>query len=122
MLGIIHRTTLGKGPPQFREFFKPAPPLTHQRLTRARAARHSKCFDDPYRNNQHTETLLRSACGLVGVYNLLPAPLVQLTNVKDFQRELQGLVKARAAANCSDWADTLTPRTRLFDHPLTRHH
>ena len=63
--------------------------------------------------------LLRcSALGLVKLYNLLPGDAVAEETVADFQKKLQDLVKARAAAGCEDWPLTLSPRVPLWRHAL----
>ena len=49
----------------------------------------------------------------VTVYNLLPADIVQLDNVKKFQRAVAGLLKKRSQAGCEDWQLTCSPRMRL---------
>ena len=55
MLGLIHRTALGKGPPQFAEHFH----------------RQGKFLHDP-RRDCSAPLIKRSALGLVVVYNMLP--------------------------------------------------
>ena len=64
------------------------------------------------------ELVRRSALGLIKVYNLLPKEVVAPTEVKDFQRKLQELVKERAVADCNDWKRTLSPRVEWWCHPL----
>ena len=117
MLGLIHRTVLGKGPPQFREFFKPAETQENHPATRLFERRHGKQLKE-WKDGTHTDVVTNSALGLVTVYNLLPDYLVQKPNVKDFQRSLQALLKQRAAANCEDWTETFSPRLPLWRHPL----
>ena len=119
MLGLVHRTALGKGPPHFKEFFCRAPPPTHNYTTTRRLAKHSRYLDDKYHNQPHTDTLRRSALGLVGVYNLLPEFVVAHETVSDFQKELQDLVKARAATGDDNWPGLFSPRHHLANHPLT---
>ena len=118
MLGLIHRTVLGKGPQHFRRFFSPAE-RQHTANTRLalRRQQHGKQLKDP-RANTHLNSTRRSALGLVAVYNLLPPGTVNNATVKEFQQALQELVKERAAANCEDWAETFSPRVPLHRHPL----
>ena len=119
MLGLIHRTVLGKGPQQFQEFFAletTQRPAAKTRLARRREA-HGKQLKD-YRQNTHLNVIRRSALGLVAVYNLLPPRVVQLRDVKDFQRALQAVLKERAQEGCEDWPNSFSPRVSLYNHPL----
>ena len=61
MLGLIHRTVLGKGPPQFAEHFK---------------VQGSRLLHDP-RKDCKAPIIKRSALGLVAVYNSCPGKLWQ---------------------------------------------
>ena len=110
MLGVIHRSVLGVGPAHFRNFFQLAKPTGGQR--------HRFQLVD-IRGAKSTPTILtRSAFGLIAIYNLLPERVFSGTSVKHFQKNLQELVRERAAAGCDNWADTLSPRLNLADHPL----
>ena len=118
MLGLIHRTVLGKGPEQFKSFFcSDEATGTHRTRLQSRMLRHGRKLKD-LRTTLHLNMARRSALGLVAVYNLLPADVVQLDNVKDFQRALAGLLKKRAQAGCEDWQLTCSPRVPLWRHPL----
>ena len=117
MLGVIHRTTLGKGPTHFQQFFHAAAKSNTSYLTRRAAKNHSRQLEDP-RKGAFPELLRRSALGLIAVYNLLPESIVAEDTVKEFQKKLQELLKARAEAGCEDWADTLSPRVPLWRHSL----
>ena len=105
MLGLIHRTILGKGPPHFKEFFQLAPAV---------GQRHRFQLSDPLRNRMAK----RSALGLIPIYNLLPGWVVETFSVKEFRSNLQKLVKQRAEAGCIDWQSTLSPISALNAHPL----
>ena len=119
MLGLVHRTVLGKGPKHFQKFFTLEEKLPHARTRLGKKREeHGRQLRDP-RARTHLNVVRRSALGLVAVYNLLPAKVVQLQEVKDFQRALQELVKERACANCENWHLTLSPRLALHNHPLT---
>ena len=72
---------------------------------------------DP-RRYTHLNAVRRSALGLVAVYNLLPHTAVQHEAVKDFQKTLQELLKARAAEGHEDWPETFSARVPLWRHPL----
>ena len=117
MLGVVHRTVLGKGPSHFRAFFKLAELKQHRYLTRRAGKNHDKQLEDP-RKGTFPELVRRSALGLIAVYNLLPADLVEEKTVKGFQSKLQGHLKERAAAGCEDWAETLSLRVPLWKHLL----
>jgi hypothetical protein len=112
MLGLIHRTVLGKGPPHFRKHFKLAG-LTASGVQR----KHCRHIIDP-RSELRGNSITRSALGLVAIYNLLPESIVMCSDVSSFQTGLQRLVKDRAAKGCEDWAGTLNPRIPLASHPL----
>ena len=116
MLGLIHRAALRKGPPHFWKFFRLE---QHPRASRTRLAqrRHGGQLVET-RRDRFLEVVRRSALGLVSVYNLLPPEVVCTDAVKTFQKNLQELVKARAAAGYEDWPETLSPRVPLWRHPL----
>ena len=118
MLGLIHRAALKKGPAHFHEYFflaeEKQKPKTRLQSRRAQHGRQLK----EYRAGTHLNVLRRSVLGLVTVYNLLPAWIVQLEQVKDFQQALQEHVKERACQNCEDWKLTYSPRLPLYRHPL----
>ena len=117
MLGLLHRTVLGKSPPHFRRFFRLAATKQTAHHTRQSAKRHPRQLQET-RQGAFQELLRRSALGLVSVYNLLPAEVVLTDTVADFQAQLQALLKKRATAGCEDWAKTLSPRVPLWRHPL----
>ena len=117
MLGVIHRTVLGKGPEHFKKFFKLRETGQQRAATRFAARRHDKQLEEP-RKGCFPELLRRSALGLVAVYNLLPKAIVNQGIVKDFQHELQELLTKRAAAGCEDWRFIFSPRVSLWKHPL----
>ena len=73
MLGLIHRTAMGKGPAQFKEFFKRDP--------------HSKVLHDP-RSDCNAPITKRSALGLVAIYNMLPPRVLRSKTVSAFQKKL----------------------------------
>jgi len=104
MLGLIHRTMLGKGPPQFAEHFK------------LDGSRH-KSLHDP-RKDCKSPLIKRSALGLIAVYNLLPSHVVAARSVKEFQRGLQHIVCKAAQSEHPRWREMLSPRVSLETHPL----
>jgi hypothetical protein len=116
MLGVIHRTVIGQGPLHFNSFFKLS--IGPRRdYTRADRRRHTRHLQD-WRTASSTDLLCRSAFGLIAVYNLLPADVVAVDDVKIFQQRLQGLMK-RCARNAVDgWENLYSPRLALHSHPL----
>ena len=102
MLGLIHRTMLGKGPRHFREYFE----------------REGDGQVVDHREAQRDTLLRRSAFGLAFVYNLLPKAIKRETSVKGFQKSLQEIMKARAMDGCDDWSKTFSPRLAVDKHPL----
>ncbi len=116
MLGAIHRTVIGKGPQHFHRWFylDTTEAYGHTR----RGERRHRFQLVSYRTGGQTNTLARSAMGFVDAYNMLPGYIVDATSVSSFQGFLQGLLSARAAGNCQDWADTFSPRLPLHLHPL----
>ena len=109
MLGVIHRTILGRGPPHFKEFFKRAPCV---------GQRHRFHLADVREPGPTSKLLTRSVFGLVAVYNLLPEQVFECKSIKHFQRNLQELVKQRASSGCEDWTESLSPRLPMQSHPL----
>ena len=54
----------------------------------------------------------------MAVYNRLPAEVVSVNCVKEYQKLLAGMVKERAAADREDWELTFSPRIPLWRHAL----
>ena len=104
MLGMIHRTILGKGPQQFLEFFRRDP-------------NHSLKLVDPCLASR-SPLMKRSALGLVAVYNMLPRKVVSAKTVSSFQRGLQEIVTSFAVSSHPQWSEVLSPRLTLTSHPL----
>ena len=69
MLGILHRTVIGKGPPHFRSHFQVLANRTIKDL----------------RNTSRCPLIKRSILGLVAIYNLLPEQIRDACTVKHFQ-------------------------------------
>ena len=106
MLGLIHRTALGKGPPQFREYFK-----KHN---------HDSTLHDP-RSDSSSPLIKRSALGLVAIYNMLPPSSRAAKSVPAFQKSLQEVVTKHAAPGNPQWSNIFSPRLSLTSHPLAMH-
>ena len=88
MLGVIHRTLLGEGPPQLRVFFR----LDETNLRRsARITRHERQIVSNF-GDRPLDMVKRSVLGLTRVYNMLPAHVVKCKSVRSFQGALQELL------------------------------
>ena len=119
MLGLVHRTVLGVGPPQFRHwFFQVA--TSGSRLTRRASGLHDKQLYD-YLSGEHSELLRRSALGLPRVYNSLPQHVVNCKSVRLFQKALQGLVKRAAKGGEDGWQTKYSTReTKVLTQVVRR--
>ena len=102
MLGLIHRTVIGKGLDHFKEIFK---------------KRDGRQLEDP-RRAAKGQLIMRSALGLVAVYNMLPLAMRKTNSVKSFQSMLQSDLKLLAEASVPDWQKFYSPRIPLEQHPL----
>ena len=111
MLGVIHRCTLDKGPEHILDVFKRS--TAQGRNTRAGSAEHDKQLVD-MRNLQCLEIERRSAFGLLWMYNHLPQNIVTGTNVKEFQRDLQGLLKHHIMLGCDGWKSMFSRRIPIY--------
>ena len=109
-LSLIHCTILKKGPPHFKEFFIRAGTSTQPQ-------RHGYHLVDP-RSMHKGQLVRRSALGLVAVYNLLPAKVVEASSVSTFQGNLQKMVLDCAKSGCEEWSSLLSPLVALATHPL----
>ena len=106
MLGLIHRTALGKGPKHFRGIFK---------LLQGRQ------FEDlrsTLGRSGPRGLIQRSAFGLVSVYNILPAGVTAERNVKGFQTALQNMMKDAASDGVPEWMKLFSPRMGMLNHVL----
>ena len=61
---------------------------------------------------------MRSALGLVAVYNMLPLAMRKTNSVKSFQSMLKTNLKLLAEASVPDWQKFYSPRIPLEQHPL----
>ena len=103
MLGLIHRTALGKGPQQFQTFFR----------------KHDSALTlhDP-RAGSRSLLIKRSALGLVAIYNLLPHSFRAARSVPAFQKSLQEMVTKYATSGHPQWSEVFSPRLPLTSPPL----
>ena len=125
LLGLIHRTVLGRGPRQFAEFFKADFPAREKASARHRLQlleyKSGHWSDFVFPGSRPADYIAHSMLGLVSVYNVLPAVIVESAAcVASFQSSLQKLLIERANAGAPDWADTFSPRVPWHSHPLRR--
>ena len=106
MLGLIHRTVLGRGPVQFRTVFRVD--VSARMEGRGKRGLQLLPLPDHYSDfllprSSPANYIEHSAHGLIKVYNLLPASIVELSScVPSFQKALQKLVQNRANCDCAD--------------------
>ena len=112
MLGIIHRTMLGLGPPHFKKWFFLIPP-GHGLNTKSQTNKHDQHIFD-YRDGIHCEIVRRSILGLCRVYNELPQEVVDCKTVHDFQHCLQAIIVTKLEAGAPHWYSHFSPRAELF--------
>ena len=67
--------------------------------------RHNRQF---YEREFHTDVFRRSVFGLVALYNLLPQALIDIPNVRDFQKRLQDVVLQAAIRGFDGWQGILS--------------
>ena len=121
MLGLIHRSVLGKGTQHFQQFFRlqegPLPAGRHKlQLVEYTQGDYT---DFVYPNSRPAEYIARSGLGLTTVYNLLPADVVEASgSVTDFQSKLQEILRSQASKGASSWSSTFSPRWSITNHPL----
>ena len=114
MLGVVHRTVLGKGAPHFANWFFRSRRQQHGYDTRAQTQAHGYQLHD-YLDGSHTELLRRSALGLPRVYNSLPVKLVECKTVKAFQKGLQKLALEKLDAGAETWETFLSARATKIE-------
>ena len=112
-LGIIQRAVLRKGPKQFWTWFvrDTASYYTHYR-------KHTRSLQEIV-HHQSPAYFKRSLLGMIKIYNWLPQYIVDTTNVKSFQHELQNLVVQHMMMG-SNWLDIFNPMCSFMTHPLAR--
>ena len=115
LLGVIHRTVLGCGPEQFKEYFKAAPASMHNGWESDR--RHGRQLLT-HREGRYLEILGHSILGLVDVYNLLPTNFVNEDTVPKFQGKLQKYLVEAATNGVVGWQNSFSPRLAIYAHPL----
>ena len=103
MLGELHRRVIGKGPPHFKKHFD----MDGYRRLKV----------DP-RTALKGPLVIRSILGLVAVYNMLPVSCKRASTVKQFQTDVQNMLRRSAENGYENWKSLLSPRVPLSTHPL----
>ena len=123
LLGLIHRTVLGKGPRHFATFFRADHVARGQEGARHRLqlVEHSNGDASDYRfpGSRPADYVRNSMLGLVSVYNRLPASVVEsASSVSSFQAALQRILADQATAGVVNWEKSFSPRVPWHKHPL----
>ena len=123
ILGLIHRTVLGKGPSHFCKFFR-----ADEKAREDGGGRHRMQLveytgghwsDFMYPNSRPADYVKHSMLGLITVYNRLPRNVVEESfNVASFQTALQHMVLETANAGVHNWQTLLSPRIPWHRHLL----
>ena len=112
LLGLIHRTVLGNGAPQFQKWFSRST-KPEQPDTRGKRAGHEKQLHD-HLGFGHSELLRRSPLSLVRVCNKLGKEVVESTIVSTFQSKLQGVLKKSVREGNDKWKNCLNRRKQFY--------
>ena len=125
LLGLIHRTVLGKGPGHFAAFFRADLEARQNGRGKHRlqlveyANGHASDYTFP--GSRPANYIAHSMFGLVAVYNRLPAYIVEgCGSVSSFQAALQQVLGAWANAGVWNWERAFNPRVPWHRHLLTK--
>ena len=118
MLGMIHRTVLGMGPGQFTKFFR-RKVISRNPDGREQQNRHNLQLVS-YRTAKFLDLISNSVLGLIDIYNLLPCFTVAATDVQEFQKRLQTLLKEMAKDGAHAWETLYSPRGVLHNNRLRK--
>ena len=116
MLGLIHRTTLGQGPPHFQQLFFREDTANKQSV---RTSGHEHKLHE-YSDDTQLDIVKRSALGLCSIHNLLPEDIVQAKSVKTFQGLQQVFAKKCASNGFPERHHLFSIRHMLHIHTLRR--
>ena len=120
MLGVIHRTVLGKGPGHFREFFRLEDRPHFPRSLRMPGLRHNRQLWDPIGGGS-SNFIRRSALSMIYVYNLLPQAVVDRPNASRFQRDLQKGLRSACEDGRESWEGCLNGGARFLSVAAFQH-
>ena len=105
MLGVIHRSIIGEGPPQFAKFF-----VRKEESRRPHGREATRLHDKQLvsmRTGKFLDILSHSLLGLIDIYNLLPTYMVEASTVTEFQKRLQLLVMELAEKKLQDGGSSI---------------
>ena len=121
MLGLMHRAVLGKSPQHFQQFFRLQggdPAAGRHRLQLVEYTQ-GDVTDFMFPNSRPADYIAHSALGLVTVYNLLSADVVEASGtVAVFQAKLQEILRSQANRGATSWSSSFSPRWSTTHHPL----
>ena len=113
MLGIIQRAILKRGPYQFWQWFE------HDSSANISSViKHTRAVK-PLVHHQAPDYLKRSLLGMIKIFNGLPQFIVDIPDVKLFQRELQNLILNRMRHH-GDWLYMFDASYSFIYHSLFR--
>ena len=121
MLGLMHCAVLGKSPQHFQQFFclQGGDPAAGRHRLQLVAYTQGDVTDFMFPNSRPADYIAHSALGLVTVYNLLPADVVEASGtVAVFQAKLQEILRSQANRDATSWSSTFSPRWSTAHHPL----
>ena len=113
MLGTIQRAILKRGPKQFWAWFENDPSARINSTVKHRRALKEVV------HHQAPDYLKRSLLGMIKIYNALPQYIVDLSDIKEFQHELQLLILTRMRTH-NDWIYMFDAMHPFIHHPLYR--
>ena len=125
LLGLIHRTVLGKGPRHFSAFFRADLQARQEGRGTHRLQlveyTHGHVSDYMFPGSKPANYIAHSMLGLVAIYNRIPAYIVEgCGSVSSFQSALQQLLSGLANANMHNWECAFSPRLPWHRHPLVQ--
>ena len=116
ILGMLHRIVLGLAPPQAAGLFPVigavVEPAGRQRLRYWRPLHDRQISTAAIFAS--TDVFQRSAFGLARCYNRLPQEIVELSNVKDFQKRLQHTLMNFLESGADNWSKLFSTQWRMM--------
>ena len=111
---MLHRRVLGYAPAPIEALFPFASPVNAPHRTRLTSRLHNRQLEDPA-SGVVTEMFRRSLFGHIAIYNRLPQAIVELSDIKVFQRRLQRMVCKQTCSGNDSWKVLLSTRNRSSD-------
>ena len=111
LLGLIHRTVIGKGPRHFQNFFRSNGANEGSHRFQLEEFSTGDWTDYLYPGSRPAAYVRHSILGLVRVYNHLPAEIVEnSSSVSIFQTKLQQKLTQHATGADIQWISLFSPR------------